>query len=205
MLDHQNPLNRHYRFLYLAGLVAAAAVAIVYWAASDSKFDEKDWISFGALVVALLTFLTREFLAARATRRQHTVTVLLQSRLSTAFNERLKAMDKHYPSAPSLVRFQIADWQIADKSDAIQGLRYLLNYYEFIATGIRIGDLDEDFLFETVGGIVANLCNIGEHFISEAQKRHASVYEHVIWLRDRWAHRRAEMDAKRKTSKKIRM
>lgn len=80
------------------------------------------------------------------------------------------------------------------KLEGIAGIRYLLNYYEFMAKGIRIGDLDEELLRGTLRGGVVSLyrdTQIYRHFIQVGNKNQHQgpiqlpqrlAYEHLTWL-----------------------
>ena len=85
-------------FLFLTAVAFLAAIAIPGFA--PGLFTPTGWVAYAGASFTLLGWLTREFFALRALRKQHTVTVLLQSRMSTAFNDRYKVMIKLYPVMP---------------------------------------------------------------------------------------------------------
>jgi len=83
------------------------------------------------------------------------------------------------------------------KITAIAGLRYLLNFYEFMAKGIRAKDLDEDLLFGTLRSIVVALYNDSAEyrkFVREGNNTSAlpdrgpvkvgqkAAFSHLAWL-----------------------
>jgi len=111
----------------------------------------------------------------------------LQSRLSTAFNDRYKSMIRVYPVTPAITPIALNDWNDSAKIEAIEALKYFLNYYEFIAIGIRTGDLDEEFLRMSLRHIVINLCRMGDLYIQFCRSGDENVYKNLLWLRDRWA------------------
>ena len=175
-------------FLVLIGFVAVIAIGIPVFA--PGLFQAPGWVTYAGASFTLLGLLAREFFALRAMRKQHTVTVLLQSRMSTAFNDKYKAMLKVYPVTPSMTLVKDGDWNDPNKIEAIEALKYFLNYYEFIAIGVRTGDLDENYLYMSLGGIVPNLCKLGAAYIvfcrTAAAAGHEDVFANLIWLRDRW-------------------
>ncbi len=77
---------------------------------------------------------------------------------------------------------------------ALEGLKYVLNYFEFVAIGIRQGDLDEKTLKMSLRGIVATTTNVADIYIKYARgeltetdgQGSAHAYEHLLWLRKRW-------------------
>lgn len=119
-------------------------------------------------------------------RKQHTVTVLLQSRMSTAFNDRYKAMVKIYPITPTITPVQKGDWDDSSKVEAIEAVKYFLNYYEFIASGVRTGDLDEEYLHMSLSTIVPNLFKLADAYVEHCRAIDTTVYENLVWLRGRW-------------------
>lgn len=136
--------------LILIAIGAVTAIGIPLFA--PTIFAATGWVAYAGASFTLLGWLTREFFALRAMRKQHTVTVLLQSRMSTAFNDRYKTMLKVYPVTPAITEVRDGDWNDQSKVEAIEALKYFLNYYEFIAIGVRTGDLDEEYLYMSLGG-----------------------------------------------------
>ncbi len=53
-----------------------------------------------------------------------------------------------------------------ERAQAIADLKYVLNYYEFIAAGVKANDLDEDMLIDTVSEIVVGLFNRARSLIT---------------------------------------
>ena len=67
------------------------------------------------------------------------------------------------------------------KVEAAEGLKYLLNFYEFMALGTHVGDLDETLLYETISPSV-----VGWYTRSELHCKHVRstptdklAYEHL--------------------------
>jgi hypothetical protein len=82
------------------------------------------------------------------------------------------------------------DEQDHDLLDAIQ---FFLNHFEFIAAGIRHGDLDEDMLKGTLRGMVERYCAVGAVLIDAHRTAQGpKTYEHLIWLNRRWTVRRLD-------------
>ncbi len=52
-----------------------------------------------------------------------------------------------------------------EKAEAIYALKYILNFYEFMAVGIKKGDLDEELVYETNSVQVVNLFSRSKSFI----------------------------------------
>ncbi|MBK0010795.1 DUF4760 domain-containing protein [Stenotrophomonas sp. S41] len=56
------------------------------------------------------------------------------------------------------------------KVKAIEGMKYLLNYYEFMAVGIEANDLEENMLFNTIGGTVCSIRDRADLYVQHVRK-----------------------------------
>ena len=65
-------------------------------------------------------------------------------------------------------------------------LRYVLNYYEYIAVGIKFGDLSEDVLRETLRGNMRRTTKKFLLYIGERQRVDGNTYANLMWLYKRW-------------------
>jgi hypothetical protein len=75
----------------------------------------------------------------------------------------------------------------------LAALRYLLNYFEFIAVGIRYGDLDEKLLKNTLRGILCGVYEAAGPLVTQRRQAPAGskaekskTFEHLEWLYTRW-------------------
>ncbi|MCX8520736.1 MAG: DUF4760 domain-containing protein, partial [Rhodoferax sp.] len=86
--------------------------------------------------------------------RQHTITTLLQSRLSSTYMAYADRLSAHYADYEARKENNPALREgPTDKVDVL-ALRYILNYFEFIAIGIKRGDLDEGMLKDSLRSIL---------------------------------------------------
>ena len=78
----------------------------------------------------------------------------------------------------------------ASPIDVLEDVTYLLNYYEFIASAIRYGDLDEKLLKESLRGMLCNTYELTRDLISyrrtKSRMPNLLLYEHLEWLYLRW-------------------
>ncbi|MDX6038473.1 DUF4760 domain-containing protein, partial [Acinetobacter baumannii] len=65
-------------------------------------------------------------------------------------------------------------------------IHYLLNYLEFVATGIRFGDLDETLMRNMMKTIINTNFTFFEEVIKDKQVKAPTVYEHLTVLHKRW-------------------
>lgn len=131
-------------------------------------------------------------------RRAHTLNIIMASRTSTEYQQQTRASSKVYRGG-SIICSELAEWrlnpakeefkytEIPDHLDeAVNGTIYVLNYFEFLAQGIKYRDLDDCLLKECFSGILAGIERRGFHLIIEYQKADPRSFEGVIRLTKEW-------------------
>ncbi len=134
---------------------------------------------------------------AANTRRTHTLNIIMASRTSSEYQEQTRNSGKIYRS--SAVCAELAEWRFSPNKEefkdtvvpelidkAISGTIYVLNYFEFLAQGIKYRDLDDCLLRECFSVILAGIERRGFHLIIEAQKGSPTAFEGVIRLTKDW-------------------
>lgn len=175
-------------------------------------------IAIVAVFVAITGWFVNHQIASFNNRVNHTLNMLLQTRISPVFQEHNNNSNKVYPpkSKTIIPDEDIQSWlsynplieddvpaenkcpnncgmtqtKIEKISKAISSQCYLLNYYEFLAAGIESGLLDEELLFQTIGGIVLSHIDKSKSLISHFTKDSPKSYENLIMLEKRWRPRR---------------
>ena len=191
-------MMRKYRlaFSFLL-LLLYAAFAVALWlelTQQTLQLNAAHWVGIAGILAAATGWVVTSMVNLHNARRQHTVNVLLQSRLSQAYQQRLRDVVKAFPVTPKVTPIKAGDWDVAENLEAIDGVKYLLNYFEFVAVGIRTGDLDEKTLKMSLRGILITLCDMADIYIryqrGELDENDGypskRSYEHMLWLRDRW-------------------
>ena len=191
-------MMRKYRlaFSFLL-LLLYAAFAVALWLELTQQalqLNAAHWVGIAGILAAATGWVVTSMVNLHNARRQHTVNVLLQSRLSQAYQQRLRDVVKAFPVTPKVTPIKAGDWDVAENLEAIDGVKYLLNYFEFVAVGIRTGDLDEKTLKMSLRGILTTLCDMADIYIryqrGELDENDGypskRSYEHMLWLRDRW-------------------
>lgn len=180
---------------FLAGLVVLTVSRVKL----DSSVSQN--LQGVAAVIATILVITGWFvqhqMAANTNRVNHTLNLLLQTRISEVFQTHLTNVNKVYPKrAGSVIPMKdVEAWHTnseisEDKNSAISSQCYLLNYYEFLAVGIKSGLLDEELLYETHGGIIMGQLDRAVHVINKAQQRSRKSYVEFVSLMERWKPRR---------------
>jgi hypothetical protein len=173
---------------------AAAAIILAEVLGRHFGFSRTNWLALATVVASLTVFTLTAWLNVYSARLQHTMGVLLQSRLSPAYQQRMRDVVKVYPTMPTIIPVVVGDWEDPAKHEALEGIKYLLNFFEFVAIGIRNGDLDEATLRMSLSNIIFALTSSGEAFIRYSRGELGAPgdaqpnrnYEHLLWLRDRW-------------------
>lgn len=151
---------------------------------SDSvwRVESSNRIPALAAWIALVSVIYSAKVAVTNLVRSHTISTLLDSRLSETY---MKYGDK---VSEGIEKFK----ENADENSSInnfvdkKALRYLLNYYEFVAVGIRYGELSDEVMRAMLRGIVCRACEVFHEHIDEVRKGNARTYENLLWLRDKW-------------------
>jgi hypothetical protein len=157
-------------------------------------------IAFASVLIALLTFWITGRQNRNASRKQYTVTILLETRLSTEFRETLEKRRAVFPEYSDVTFQAWNDARLAKPASSspadietsavqnrgAQALASLLNYYEFLAIGIENGDLDEAMLKQSLRGIMCNLVDDCRMLIAGMRQKNPKTYEHLSILYDRW-------------------
>lgn len=152
-----------------------------------------------SILLAAFTFFRSAANAQKQSRKQHTVTILLESRLSSEFratNEKRKSvfrpqtdiLHEDWDHAQKRLAHGTATTpdEIENRYEASEALTFMLNYYEFLALGIRTGDLDEELLKGTMRGLMCSMVDDARDVIFHLRKDSPKIYEHLSLLYARW-------------------
>src|SRR6266566_7240303 len=99
-------------------LVGAGAITIVELKCGAFNFQATHWLSLIAIVAAVTGWITTSLITLYNARRQHTINVLLQSRLSQAYQQRLRDVVEKYPTLDKIQKVEIGDWHDKEKMSA---------------------------------------------------------------------------------------
>ncbi|MFJ4256821.1 DUF4760 domain-containing protein [Pseudomonas monteilii] len=135
--------------------------------------------------------------SAAHARRTHTLNIIMSSRTSSEYQMQSRNMNKSFRA--SAMAPELAEWRVdpnkdefrdteipPELKDALDGSVYVLNYYEFLAQGIKFRDLDDCLLRECFSSILGGLERRNFHLIIEAQKGDQKAFEGVTRLAQEW-------------------
>ncbi len=114
-------------------------------------------------------------------RKQHTFDALLTTSLDHTYQ-------RAYGRVSSAMRHGPCPDDLGKQPKLFHDLAMLLNFYEFMAAGLRNGDIDERLLRDSEGGFILALYRWAEAYVfgTRSRRERAAIYEHYEWLYDRW-------------------
>lgn len=144
------------------------------------------WVVMFATMAAICGWLFAAAVTIRSSVKQHTINTLLQSRLSTTYMLYADKISTHYEQYDTRKR---ADPAITERpTDHVDklALRYILNYFEFIAIGVKRADLDEDLLRDSLRSILHKNVAMSREWIEEKRNENVLLYQNLAALHARW-------------------
>ncbi|HDS1189526.1 TPA: DUF4760 domain-containing protein [Stenotrophomonas maltophilia] len=213
--------------------LATAVATFLYWFFNWPGFNANDQNDRILNVVPVLTaivfgglgwYVHYQF-SARTQRMNSSFALVMEMMKSSEYLARNALVSDHFPSsvedipdeyipyfAPGAEK-RLKDAATADEplcpikleqARAIAALRYILNYFEFMAVGVRANDIDCDLLLDTVGQIVVSRFKRSQKlvkWIRDPKPLGAGqdlAFEHLEWMCRDWEPRLEEQTSKAK-------
>lgn len=178
----------------LGFLFVAACAWLVLFLLWQGLAPRKSWGQLEAgHVVGILTallamcgWLFTNMINMRNSIRKHTIDTLLQSRLSSTYMRYADILSRHYTDYGARRKANPALRESPTDHVDEHALRYILNYFEFIAIGIRRGDLDEEMLRDSLRSILRKNVEMSSQWIRRAQIDNPNLFVNLLWLHRRW-------------------
>jgi hypothetical protein len=179
--------------LTLAAFVAGVFISLVIVEPLETKH-----VGLASVALGFATFVFTSQRSRNQERQQHTITILFQTRLSSEFRENLAKRKEIFSEGvqvshkiyKSMLNARAGDEMSAEEArkcrECAEAIRFLLNYYEFIALGIVRRDLDEGMLRGSIRGIMCALVVDMANILKGAQADNPLAYRNLIWLFQRW-------------------
>lgn len=121
---------------------------------------------------------------ALSTQRQNIVNVIMQSRLSEAFNRRLETYVSRFPRETIILENDLTN---PECSDAIEAALYVLNYHEFICAAILRGELNERLCRDFFEGIYRGLHKKTRFLVANRRVESKAAFQHFYKIAKRWS------------------
>ena len=179
-------------YLILGAGVATSVAAAISLAVRQITSHE-----VAAIIVSVVVAVAGWLISARQSRiqlqQQHTIDILLDSRLSETFDSHhdrvyakllsmtvpAKRTDK-YPAYASTILDLTSDPQFR------LSVMFLANFYEFVATALNRGYLSEDVLRDTYRQRMCGFYTRLEPYIDQVRTRNVLAYESLRTVCERW-------------------
>lgn len=180
-----------YKLGFFLGAVVSLLILFVLWESFGPKHSwgqlkAEHVLSISAALLAMCGWLFTNMVNMRNSIRRHTIDTLLQSRLSSTYMRYADILSRHYTDYDIRRKANPALRENPTDNLDIQALRYILNYFEFIAIGIKRGDLDEEMLRDSLKSILRKNVEMSIHWIRRAQLDNPSLFVNLLWLHGRW-------------------
>lgn len=146
-------------------------------------------VLIGAAAVIIGWLFTTRAQAIDSTKA-NTMKILMESRFSDEYSRNLKATTKIFTVQRTIQGDNCClpvNVFSSSTPDEIDSINYMLNYFEFIAVGIRCGDLDEQLIRQSLRTIILTNYKFYKLIIEDKQKKTSSALENLTCLAKRWA------------------
>lgn len=146
------------------------------------------WILVIGAMTAMFGWITSAFVTIKNSVKQHTINTLLQSRLSVTYMKYADIVNTQFGDFAKKHTFDPKKWGVNDPVTKVdqEALRYLLNYFEFVALGIRHGDLHEGLLRSSLRSILRSSVIFSKSYILDTKVNQPRVYINLMWLFEKW-------------------
>ena len=144
-------------------------------------------IGAGAAIIGWL-FTTRA--QCINSNKSHAFQILMESRFSDEYSRNLVLTTKLYKDTKTTdnAKFPVLTWEKYENLEYNyqDSINYMLNFFEFIAVGIRCGDLDEKLLNSSLKGIINTNYEFYKIIIETKQKDQPLALSNLVLLVHRW-------------------
>lgn len=171
--------------------IGSLAILLAFSIYNTASEPEKTYPILSACIsvtVIALGWSLAGWIAHRNTVRQNTNTHLFARFSQQPFGENLHRFHGHFGHAihprvtPEKLQLLRASEDDGERKVAAS-VAYLLNYYEFISSGVIRGDLDKSIVKDRIKGSIIFFYDKCEPLIKAQNARNANVFEFLIKLR----------------------
>jgi len=144
-----------------------------------------NWGILIAALVAMIGWLVTSIITTRNSIKQHTVTTLLQTRLSAEYMKHASVVNSFFDNPENMVDADF--FSNKDVTEEVKSsLSYIFNYVEFLSAGLRTGDFDHLLLQMTMKGIFKNLYQRSQPLLTSIREKNIHAMEHFVAVSEHW-------------------
>lgn len=186
--------------------VSSAALRIFELIPNEESQKFSNTFTIINAVIAALGFASAIYFFFKSARtsqlqqkKQHTITILFESRLSPELREANEVRKAIFPPGRKITPEDFfaayrreksrPHWsveKIEARNKGAEALVTMLNYYEFLALGIRKEDLDSELLEGSIRGIMCSLVHDARFVVSDLRRQNPKTYQNLAWLYAEW-------------------
>jgi hypothetical protein len=157
-----------------------------FWPVTPPRFEVPQWVLAGSAAAAVIGWIVSALTTIRNSVKQHTINTLLQSRLSAVYMAHAEAVGDHFAAYVARKRLNPASARTPIDDIPKKSIGYILNYFEFIAIGIRYGDLDESVMKSSMRSMLTRTVHLVDALVQDAVAENPRAYSNLIWLYRKW-------------------
>ena len=176
----------------LAGVFAGLFLFVRFYLKDPQAVPLLAVVAYGAAAFALTGWVVQSWISIRNSRKQHTINVLFNTRLSPEYIQNTENIRAYFPEESEI---KLKDLKEMPDRTVMESVRFLLNYYEFVAVGIRHGDLDIRLIRDCLCSqlcifvdrcedVIRNVRN--ENQFWEPAPGKTRLLRNLVWLRVKW-------------------
>lgn len=183
----------------LIGVYVSAFLLLIVW--GDPRMTPFAIVS--SAILATIGWLYQQHHMRELQKKQHTLNVLVQMRQSDMFNKHMNNLLNSYPPETNIPPTDL-DTLIKESKQAqsyiggtwpvLLSIKYIANYYEFLAAAVKQGDMDKNLLEDTIGGIMSKFYEKVKPIIDDKLELDENgeptnplkTYVHYYWLINHW-------------------
>ena len=163
----------------------------LFWTPEKLELEKTQGVAVFATFLAAIGWNITSLVTLRNSVKQHTMNTLLQSRLSATYMEHVKSVNSMFTFNGKIIPLTLTEVKKPPAGVDFGSLNYMLNYFEYVAVGIRHGDLHEGLLRASLRGIVCNIYCVAKELIEERRSelgpyKKSRSYENLCWLHEKW-------------------
>ena len=168
-----------------AGMAAIALLQTIEWKALVASSALNGVIGLFAITAAAAGWGVSSWVAHRNTRSKHTLDIVAARFSQPAFSQALADFNAGFVGL-KITEALVAEFATSHdpvKINAVRGMRYLVNFFEFISVGIIYGEFDERIIAKTLRGNIRYVYDKCAGWIGELQQRNPKTLEHFTRVR----------------------
>lgn len=183
------PTARPFKYVIyvVAAMIATALCAAIYLDHYSPPTADRTPIftAFIAVATAAVGWAVSGGIAHRNTVRQNTNSMIFARFSQAPFGEALHRFHETFGTAPVTTE-RVNALKHSEKEEdrkAAASVGYLLNYYEFIASGVLHGDLHSEIVRDNIRGVICFFYDRCEQHIQNLNRANPRTFKNLIKIR----------------------